>query len=92
MVTHLAEGDFQLPTCCGSSAGSEQSRACGSKRRHGSRSNTQRIGTTGKPAWRQIALPEQISRMRSLSPYQPGTVTRCQWVVLSADTSARVDR
>ena len=52
--------------------------------------SAQRIGTTGKPAWRQTAVSEQISTTRSPSPYQPGTVTRCQRVVLSAKTSIRL--
>ena len=66
--------------CSGSRAGSVQSSACGSKRCCGSRSSTQRIGRTGKPAWRQTAVAEQISTARSPSPYQPGTVTRTQLV------------
>ena len=82
----------QRTICSGSRAGSVQSRACGSKRRWGSRSSTQRIGTTGRPAWRQTAVAEQISTTRSPSPYQPGTVTRCQRVVSSTSTSARVGR
>src|SRR3954467_767182 len=44
------------------------------------------------PLWRQTAVSEQISTMRSPSPYQPGTVRRCQRVALSASTSARVGR
>ncbi len=78
--------------CSGSRAGSVQSSACGSKRPQGSRSSTQRIGTTGKPAWRQTAVSERISTMRSPSPYQPGTATRRQGVSLSARTLARVGR
>ena len=46
----------QRTICSGSRAGSVQSRACGSKRCRGSRSSTQRIGTTGEPAWRQTAV------------------------------------
>src|SRR3954470_4406178 len=51
----------QRTICTGSWARSVQSRACGSKRRWGSRSSAQRIGTTGSPAWHQTACPEQIS-------------------------------
>jgi hypothetical protein len=76
----------------GSRAGSVQSKACGSKRRWGSRSSTQRIGRTGKPAWRQTAVAEQISTTRSRSPYQPGTTTRRQLVASSASTSERFGR
>ena len=57
MVTHFPEGDFQLPALNEPgddlervAGGSVQSRACGSKRCSGSRSSTQRMGTTGSPA------------------------------------------
>jgi hypothetical protein len=38
--------------------------------REGSRSNTQRIGTTGMPLWRHTAVLVASSTRRSPSPYQ----------------------
>src|SRR6185312_7572903 len=63
----------QRRTWCGSWLGSVQSKACGSNRPGGSRTNPHRIGTTGSPAWRQTAVPEHSSTTRSPPPYQPGT-------------------
>ena len=51
------------------------------------------IGTTGSPAWRQTAaVAEQNSKVRSPSPYQPGTVARTQRVPPAARRSARFGR
>ena len=36
----------------------------------GSRTRTQRIGTTGRPGWYQTAMPETMSTARSPPPYQ----------------------
>src|SRR4051795_9344763 len=68
VVTDLSEGDLQLPALREPAEDLQRllrqvgaEKACGSKRRLGSRSSTQRIGTTGRPAWRQTAVSEQIS-------------------------------
>src|SRR3954447_10406845 len=82
----------QRTTCSGSRAGSVRSRAWGSKRPRGSRSSTQRIGTTGEPAWRHTAVPEQTSTTRSPSPYRPGTAISAQRVPASARTAERFGR
>jgi hypothetical protein len=72
--------------------GSVHSRAWASNRPCGSRNRTQRSGTTGSPAWRHPAVAEQNSTTHSPCPYQSGTLTRCQRVVVAASTSARLGR
>ena len=100
MVAHFPEGDFHLPALdepaddlqrVAARIGAE-SGAGGAKRFWGSRSSTQRMGGTGKPAWRQTAVAEQISTTRSRSPYQAGTATGRQHVASSTSTSERLDR
>ena len=105
VVADLAEGDFELPALdepanglhrllgwIGAEQGLRIEAPAGIAQRSGHCPGPQRIGTIGSPAWRQTAVSEQISTTRSPSPYQPGTVTCCQRVVLSASTSARVGK
>lgn len=82
----------QRMICSGSREGSVHSRACGEKRPRGSRTSTQRIGTTGFPLWHHTAVAEQNSITRSPSPYQPGTVTRRQRVLVRISTSERLGK
>jgi hypothetical protein len=78
--------------CSGSYPGSVHKSAWGEKRPRGSRSSTQRMGTTGIPPRRHTAVPEQNSTMRSPSPSQPDTVTRRQRVLVRISTSERFGR
>src|SRR5918995_6588755 len=72
---------------CGSALRSVQKRAWVLNSPSGSRSNTQRKGTAGKPVEYQTAVAEAISTMRSPLPYQLATVVGFQAVVGSLATS-----
>src|SRR5512135_3157927 len=60
----------------GAASRSVPNSACGSNFPWGSRTRTQRIGTTGFPAWYHTAIPLVISTVRSVWPYHRGSVIR----------------
>ena len=76
----------------GSASRSVQRNPWGRNSRSGSRTSTQRSGTTGSPGWCHRAVPEQTSTRRSAPPYQPRTTKRLQRVRWSSRRRASVGR
>jgi hypothetical protein len=75
--------------CPGSTVRSVHSKAWGLNSSCGSRINTQRNGTAGKPVLYQTAVAEITSTVRSWLPYQPAIVTGSHSASGSAATTER---
>ena len=99
VIAHLAESDFELPAL-DEPADDLQRLLCRVGAEQGLRieapAGIAQQHPTDRHDWQAAVAPNggvrAISTMRSPSPYQPGTVTRCHRVVLLASTSARVGR
>ena len=90
-VTSIDQRRMNQPSMsAGSVSVSVASRAWGLRRLAGSRTSSQRNGTTGLPGWLQTAHPVASSTWRSPVPYQSGTVCSRHLVAGSVSRCSRV--